>query len=330
MRVNIFLRKPFKLGNFSVEIFYNEILNELKDKIDIKIIKVPFKNKGILPRLFNILFCYINQGDINHIVGDISYCSLLMDKRRLVITILDCISLHRNTGFKKFLLKYLLFQLPILKASRVIVISKATKNDLNAFLNINEVSYDIIPVTVSKSFYEFKPSLNFTSYNNNFLIIGTAHNKNIERIALALEGIECKLRVIGKLNFSQKSQLISSKINFKEIDKPLSENEVIDIYKKSNLLLFCSELEGFGMPIIEANLLGINVLTSNISSMPFVASDSAIYVDPLSVTSIKNGVTKFIDDLDLRGKLRKNGYKNADRFLINSIADKHLKLYKSI
>ena len=132
------------------------------------------------------------------------------------------------------------------------------------------------------------------------------------------------------MNSRQKKQLISSKINFNEIDYPLTENQIINEYKKSNLLIFCSELEGFGMPIIEANLMGVNILTSNISSMPYVASDSAVYVDPFAVQSIKDGIVRIIDNGELRDQLIQKGFKNSNRFLINQIADKHLTLYKSL
>jgi glycosyltransferase involved in cell wall biosynthesis len=331
MRVNIFIRNPYKLGNFSVEIFYKELIDELENKIDIKLIRVPFKNKGIIPRLLNILFCAVNQVEINHIVGDISYCSFLMHKKRLVLTILDCVSLHRHKGIKKYLLKFFLFKFPILKSSKVIVISDANKNDLTHFINLKKVEHKVIPVTVSKTFFNLKTKLNSTKkFNKNFLIIGTAPNKNIERIAVALGGIECKLSIIGKLNSRQKKQLISSKINFNEIDYPLTENQIINEYKKSNLLIFCSELEGFGMPIIEANLMGVNILTSNISSMPYVASDSAVYVDPFAVQSIKEGIIRILDNGELRDQLIQKGFKNSNRFLINQIADKHLTLYKSL
>lgn len=331
MRVNIFIRNPYRLGNFSVEIFYKELIDELQNKIDIKLVKVPFRNKGIIPRLLNILFCAFNQAEINHVVGDISYCSLLMNKRRLVVTILDCVSLHRYRGIKKYIFKWFLFKIPILKSSKVIAISDATKNDLILFLDIKENDYEVIPVSVSKTFFNSKINFNSTkTFNKNFLIIGTAPNKNIERIANALKDIDCKLSIIGKLNLSQKTELIKSKINFTEIAYPLTENQIINEYKKSDLLIFCSELEGFGMPIIEANLMGINVLTSNISSMPYVASDSAVYVDPFDIQSIRHGIIRIIDNIELRNQLIFNGLKNSNRFLIKSIADKHLILYKSL
>lgn len=328
--VNIFLRNPNKLGNFSLEIFFSELYKELDKSINVKIVKVPFKNKGIFPRILNILFCYFNQTDINHIVGDITYCSLLMKKAKLIITILDCVSLYQTSGFKRKILKFFLFKMPISKSSRVILISESTKKDLEFFLKLELNNYSIIPVTISKSFFLKKENNKTKMFNNNFLMVGTAPNKNIERVAKALEQISCRLEIIGKLNESQKNQLNKSKIKYIEYDFPLTETEMIKKYLKSDILLFPSTLEGFGMPIIEANALGVCVITSKISSMPYVANKSALLVDPYDVISIKKSIIKLIKNPKLRNMLKKEGLINAKRFNIDKIASQHKELYISI
>jgi glycosyltransferase involved in cell wall biosynthesis len=161
-------------------------------------------------------------------------------------------------------------------------------------------------------------------------MIGTAPNKNIERVSKALEGVKGELKIIGKLNNSQKAQLLKSKINFKEHAYALTEEELINQYRLTDILIFPSTLEGFGMPIIEANLIGVCVITSNISSMPYVSNNSAFLVDPFDVESIKAGILKIINDKSFRESLILNGYGNAKRFEIKKIAKQHKELYYQI
>ena len=330
INLNIFLRNPNKLGNFSLEIFYNELYKELVKSVNVRIIRVPFKNKGIFGRICNIVFCFLNQTDINHVIGDITYCSLLMRKKKLVITILDCVSLYRKNDLKKALLKYFLFKMPIKRASKVITISDATKLDIEKFLNRKINNSVTIPVTVSSTFFSKNIKKSDSKFNNRFLMIGTAPNKNIERVSQALEGISGELQIIGKLNKSQKNQLLDSRIKFTEYSSPLTEKEVVGIYRLTDILLFPSTLEGFGMPIIESNLMNVPVLTSNISSMPYVAGESAILVDPFNIKSIKDGINLIINDKKLRKNLISLGRQNSKRFTINKISSQHLHLYNNL
>jgi len=327
INLNIFLRNPNKIGNFSLEIFYNELYKELAKSVNVRIIKVPFKNKGIFGRICNIVFCFLNQTDINHVVGDITYCSLLMRKKNLVITILDCVSLYGKNDLKKAFLKYFLFKMPTKRASKVITISDATKLDIEKFLNRKINNSITIPVTVSSTFFSKNIKKSDSKFNNRFLMIGTAPNKNIERVSQALEGISGELQIIGKLNKSQKNQLLDSRIKFTEYSSPLTEKEVVDIYRLTDILIFPSTLEGFGMPIIEANLIGVCVLTSNISSMPYVSNNAAMLVDPFDVMSIRRGILKIVNDDGYRKSLIINGFRNASRFKINKIANQHKELY---
>ena len=64
------------------------------------------------------------------------------------------------------------------------------------------------------------------------------------------------------------------------------------------------------MPILEAQAVGRPVITSNLDPMNFVGGNAALYVNPRSVKSIKNGIIKLISNKHLRDKLTKNSFKN--------------------
>ena len=79
-------------------------------------------------------------------------------------------------------------------------------------------------------------------------------------------------------------------------------------------LVFPSLYEGFGIPILEAMVCGVPVLTSHVSSLPEVAGDAAVLVDPLDIDSIAAGLRQVVHQPDLRRALVERGYCQAERF----------------
>jgi len=87
-------------------------------------------------------------------------------------------------------------------------------------------------------------------------------------------------------------------------------------------------LEGFGLPILEAQACGCAVLTSKASSMPEVAGEGAVFVDPYSIDDIVEGMRK-LNNQDMRGKLIKAGFMNIKRFSWEECAKETLKVLES-
>ena len=94
----------------------------------------------------------------------------------------------------------------------------------------------------------------------------------------------------------------------------ISEEEKTVLYKNSLSLVFPSLYEGFGLPVLEAQSLGIPVITSDISSLPEVAGDGAIFVDPCDYKSISLGLEKIVNSSFLKTELISAGYQNLARF----------------
>ena len=110
----------------------------------------------------------------------------------------------------------------------------------------------------------------------------------------------------------------------------VAEKDVAPLISGAEVFLFPSMYEGFGMPVIEAMACGVPVLTSNVSSLPEVAGDAAVLVDPFSVEDIKNKLKLLLIDEALRKRLNKAGLKRAKRFSWDVVTKDLYEIYKEL
>jgi len=102
------------------------------------------------------------------------------------------------------------------------------------------------------------------------------------------------------------------------------------ILSLAELMLYPSLRESFGIPILEGMACNTAVLTSDAASMPEVAGDAALLVDPKNVSDIAQGILKLTSDSDLRSDLQARGLERAKEFSWKNTAEKVLGLYHQI
>lgn len=326
IKVTHFSRKPGESA-FSMERLFTELRKAMPVGVDVKLLEMPFYSQGFFKRLSNILFSFLNQSQVNHIVGDIQYVNILMNKNKTILTIHDCVSIERLKGLKRWIFIKLWYAIPIKRSAIVTVISESTKKEVLKYVNCPEDKIKIIRNCIAGDF-KYAPKI-FSNDCPILLHIGTGDNKNLLNHIKAIKDIPCRLVVVGKLKDQQLLALKEANINYDNFIG-LSDQQIIEQYERCDILLFCSTYEGFGLPIIEANAVGRPVLTSNVYSMPEVASDAAYIVDPFNIESIKLGVEKIIMDQVYREQLIKNGLQNARKYTQKSVAEEYAKLYVSV
>lgn len=268
-----------------------------------------------------------NQGDVNHITGDIHFAAIMLERKKTMLTVLDCGLLSDSSGIKHAFLKYFWFTLPLKKCSLVTVISKATGTELQRYTSYPADRIVVVPVAISPN-YTYKAK-EFNSSKPEILLVGTTHNKNVLRVVEAVRGLSCRLNIIGRLTDEMKSLLEANQIDYSNAFD-LSEEQLVKAYESCDLLSFVSTYEGFGMPIVEANAVGRAVITSNILSMPEVAADAALLVDPFNIDQIREGIMRIIHDDNFRSQLISRGLENCKRFDPQKIANQYLGLYEDI
>jgi glycosyltransferase involved in cell wall biosynthesis len=325
--ITYFLRKRRKGANYSIEQIFNDLAERFSANYQVSQRILPHVSSGFFKRVANVISAAMNQGAINHVTGDINYVALLLRKRKTISTILDLGIIHRKSGIRRRIILNVWFKWPVYRSKWVTVISEATKQDLLQNVSCDPDKIRVVYVPVSDNFK--KVSRPFNKSCPTILQIGGATNKNLKRLIEAVDGISCKLLIIGKISEENHHLLESLKIQYSnKVGIPFEE--VIEAYVASDLLFFASTFEGFGMPILEAHAVGRAVITSNILSMPEVGGDGAAYVDPLNVSEIKMGIMKLIDDDLYRTRLISNGFENVKRFNPEMIASQYEALYKDI
>ena len=326
MTISYYFRKPSETQH-SIEVQFDTIQNKLPSDFTYINHYSKYFSKNLYKIIFNIFEGISKQSMVNHITGDIHYISLLLKKRKTILTIHDIASSITHNKLKSYFIKLLWFTLAVKKVRYITVISEFTKNQLLEYINIKAEKVFVIPDCISDNF-KYSPK-EFSKNKAIILQIGTKENKNLTNLIESLKDLNCKLLIIGKLTVNQIELLEKNKINY-ENTYNLTHSEIISYYKKADILTFVSTYEGFGVPIIEANAIGRPVITSNISPMKEIAGDAAILVDPYCTKDIKNAVLKLINDMSLRKSLIEKGLENAKKYKAEHIAQQYCELYKKI
>lgn len=325
MKINYFFRHP-KVG-FSIQRVFQTINQGIVETYDIEELFLPSPKSNFVSILKNGIFARKHQGNINHITGDAHYLLYFLKRAKTVVTVHDIMYFSYLSGLKKKLWKILYIN-SLKRAKKIVFISDFAKEQVLNELKIPDSQFRVIPNPVSPDFsFQFKE---FNKEKPTILHIGgRLDRKNLSRTILALRQISCHLRIIGKL--SKKNTVLLDKYNIQYTNVyNLSNEEVVNEYKKCDIVNFPSLFEGFGMPIIEGQAVGRPVLTSNIAPMKQVAGDGAVLVDPKNVEAISAAYLKIINDDDFRNKLVEKGSENVKRYELKNISNQYLAVYREI
>ena len=105
---------------------------------------------------------------------------------------------------------------------------------------------------------------------------------------------------------------------------------LITLIRGARAVVFPSLYEGFGLPVLEAMILGTPVVTSRESSLPEIAGDAALLVDPYDAGDIARAMTKIVNDADLRTELSRRGRTQAAKFSVERYRERVEALYASL
>jgi glycosyltransferase involved in cell wall biosynthesis len=313
--------------SFSVERLFDDVRASLPPDIRVRLRINDFMSRGTLARAWDALSAWRVRGRVNHVLGDVHYVGWLLPRRRTVLTVLDCVSLDRLSGPRRWLFWLLWYWWPVRRAAHVTVISEFSAAALRKHLRIDPGRLHVIHPPLSPEFRAAAP--NRPGRKPVLLQVGTVANKNLERVVLAISGLPVRLLVVGALDDRQRAMLASHRIDVDQREN-LDREGLAACYRSADVLVFASTYEGFGLPIIEAQATGRPVVTSDAGAMPEAAGGAACLVDPMDVADIRRGIQRVIGDPAYAAALVRAGFENAARYEAGRIAGEYAALYRRV
>lgn len=231
-------------------------------------------------------------------------------------------------------------RLSVWRAQRILTESRSSKNEIARTLRVNPDKISVTTIGLDDRFRAPVSPAQIAQLRRKYhlteapyiLSVGVLQpRKNVARLIAAFRQIKRahpdwphQLVIVGKAGWGDDLKQSDPDIRFTGY---VEDAELPALYAGAELFAYPSLYEGFGLPIIEAMAAGAPVLTSNRASMPEVAGDAAVKIDPYETASIREGLELMLRDAELRDELRERGKVWAERFTVEAQASGVLEAY---
>ena len=263
-----------------------------------------------------------------------------------VVTVHDLAWLHYPEAYDPADLRMQTQVVPrsIRRAAYVIAVSQSTADDISRHFDISKDRIAVTPLGVSAAFSPDGPGIEdllpqADKLASGFILHTGGHHprKNLPRLLqayavlkdempeappLVITGDATSSTVRGLRADAKSLGMLDSLIFPGELDEAIMAR----LYRSATVAVYPSLYEGFGLPIIEAMASGIPVVTSNRSSMPEVAGDAALLVDPERPDELAAALKRLLSEPDLRAELIAKGISRSHEFTWDRTARQTLEL----
>ena len=225
------------------------------------------------------------------------------------------------------------------KATRVATVSEYSKNDIAKRYGVDPDKIDVVynganpmfkPLNETEKTAVRKKHTNGSPY---FVFVGALHpRKNLVNLFRAFDIFKktdengTKLLIVGEKQYwTDEIKATYEKMAFRDdviFSGRLGLDELTKVVASALALTYVSYFEGFGIPIVEAFYAETPVITSNVTSMPEVAGDAALIIDPFSIESISDAMKQISTNESLRKSLIEKGKERAGLFSWQKSADR--------
>ena len=238
-----------------------------------------------------------------------------------VVMVMDTVAWRRELRPQRRagLIERATLPLAVRRAQAFLCISESTARDLTARFPRAAGRAHAVPLAADERFRPDGPGTQLIS-EAYVLGVGTLEpRKNLPRLIEAFAGLPEEVRagrvlaLAGPIGWEtgETLQALRRHEGLVRLLGYVPDEELPSLYRGAELFAYPSLYEGFGLPVLEAMACGAAVLTSSVSSLPEVAGDAALYVDPTDLASIRDGLTTALTDSALRERLAAAGLARA-------------------
>lgn len=299
------------IGRFTTEVFsrLQNITIQRKGPKPLSLMNLIWQSSYLM-RNKNLHSVYFNPG----------FNALLYSPIPFIFIIHDLNHLHypHNAKFLKKIYYHTLLQYTARRAFKILTPSHYSKKTILEWINLPDDKIQVVGSGVGPQFTP-KGKRHTPGYPYLLHVGNTKVHKNVSRIiqALTIASIDSSIKLVltgektSDLAHLIKQMQLTNRVIF---SGKLTEDQLANYYRGATGIVFPSLYEGFGLPVIEGMACGIPVLTSNVTSLPEIAGDAAILVDPYEVNAIAEGMNALVNDNSLRTLLIARGYEQAKLF----------------
>ncbi len=210
-------------------------------------------------------------------------------------------------------------------ATRVLADSQATRRDLIHFYHVPADKITVVYPGRDESLQRVDPASVRAKYNltgDYLLHVGTLQpRKNLVRlieachVARATCHVPFNLVLVGKAGWLSAPVLAQAREHADvRVLEYVPDEDLAGLYSGARALVFPSLYEGFGFPVLEAMACGAPVICSNTSSLPELAGEAALLVDPLDTSALASAILRLLSEADLCGLLVEKGFAQIQKF----------------
>lgn len=228
----------------------------------------------------------------------------------------------------------------VVKAKAILTVSEFSKSEILKRMRLKNEKVFVTPEGVDRRFFKKDPRRPSKLFK--ILVHGAAdERKNLSNILKAVKILadrkkKFQLVVVGMDAEEMKyTRYLEEELALKVENRVdwvgnVPMEMIPQAYAEADLFLYPSRLEGFGLPVLEAFACGVPVVASNTTSLPEVAGDAALLVDPESPEAIARAVQQMMEKPALRRRYIQKGLRRAKLFTWEKTARKTLAVYEQM